>query len=71
MKKIILISVASAFAFVSCDKIDSILDTTNYEKYDTSNFPSSEKDATQIVNSIYNSLTYFLTDPENSTCSGS
>jgi len=66
MKKIILISVAFAFAFVSCNKIDSILDTTNYEKYDTSNFPNSEKDATQIVNSIYNSLTYFLTDPENS-----
>lgn len=66
MKKILLTIVSCSIALVSCDKIDSILDTTNYSKYDTSNFPTSEKDANQIVNSIYNALTYFLTDPENS-----
>lgn len=53
MKKIILTIAACVIALVSCDKIDSLLDTTNYQKADTSSFPKTEKDAEQLVNSAY------------------
>ncbi len=46
---------------VSCDKIDSLLNTTNYQKADTSSFPKSEKDAEQLVNSAYYSMFTFYT----------
>ena len=52
MKKIILTIAACVIALVSCDKIDSLLDTTNYQKADTSSFPKTEKDAEQLVNGI-------------------
>ena len=42
MKKILFVTVACALAFVGCEKIDSLLDTTNYQAYDTSNFPKTE-----------------------------
>ena len=45
MKKIIVILVACIFGLVCCDKIDHVLDTTNYKKPDTSSFPLNEKDA--------------------------
>ena len=45
---------------ISCDKIDSMLDTTNYQKTDTSSFPKTEKDAEQLVNSAYYSLRQFF-----------
>ena len=53
MKKIIFILTACILAVVSCDKIDSLLDTKNYQKADTSSFPQTEKDAEQLVNSAY------------------
>ena len=56
MKKIIIALVASIFAFVCCDKIDSLLDTKNYQKADTSSFPQTEKDAEQLVNSAYSTM---------------
>ena len=56
MKKIIFILVASILAIVSCEKIDSLLDTKNYQKADTSSFPQTEKDAEQLVNSAYSTM---------------
>ena len=61
MKKILLTLVALLTVVVSCDKIDSLLDTTNYQKADTSSFPQSEKDAEQLVNSAYYSMFTFYT----------
>ena len=56
MKKNILILVACILALVSCDKIDHLLDTTNYKSPDTSSFPQTEKDAEQLVNAAYYSM---------------
>ena len=56
MKKIIVILVACIFGLVCCDKIDHMLDTTNYKKPDTSSFPLNEKDAEQLVNAAYYSM---------------
>ena len=56
MKKIILILISCILAIVSCDKIDSLLDTKNYQKADTSSFPQTEKDAEQLVNSAYSTM---------------
>ncbi|MBR5100124.1 MAG: RagB/SusD family nutrient uptake outer membrane protein [Bacteroidales bacterium] len=64
MKKIIFALTATCFLVLACDKIDSLLDTTNYQKADTSNFPKTEKDAVQIVNSIYSSMTKYYMDPK-------
>jgi len=43
-------------AVVSCEKLDSLLDTKNYSKADTSSFPQTEKDAEQLVNSAYSTM---------------
>lgn len=43
------------------------LDTVNYSKYDTSTFPKSQKDAEQIVTSIYNRLGEVYKSPEGAT----
>ena len=64
MKRLIYILAAACLFVAGCDKIDSLLDTTNYQKADTSNFPSTEKDATQIVNSIYSSMAKYYMDPK-------
>ena len=56
MKKILLYLAACLFVFISCEKIDSLLDTTNYQKADTSSFPRTEKDAEQLVNSAYSTM---------------
>ena len=64
MKKIIFALAAACLFMLACDKIDSLLDTTNYQKADTSNFPATEKDATQIVNSIYSSMAKYYMDPK-------
>ena len=47
--------------FSGCDKIDDLLNTTNYQKADTSSFPTTEKDAEQLVNSAYYSMFTFYT----------
>ena len=56
MKKILLTLAACLLVIVSCDTIDSLLDTTNYQKADTSSFPQTEKDAEQLVNSAYSTM---------------
>ena len=61
MKKILLTLAACLMVFAGCDKINSLLDTTNYSKADTSSFPKSEKDAEQLVNSAYYSMFTFYT----------
>jgi len=57
MKKIFKYMTLAALAIVaaSCD-MDSILDSTNYNKKDTSTFPQTAVDADQIVTSVYNRL---------------
>ena len=65
MKKTILTLAAIALAFVSCQKIDSLLDTTNWTAKDTSTFPVNEEDALQLVNSLYSTLNDTYRDPEN------
>ena len=64
MKRMIYILAAACFLVAGCDKIDSLLDTTNYQKADTSNFPATEKDATQVVNAIYSSMAKYYMDPK-------
>ena len=66
MKKILFVTIACALALVGCQEINSLLDTTNYQAYDTSNFPKTEQDAVQIVTAIYNAMPIVYTDPENS-----
>ena len=56
MKKILLTLVACFTVFVACDKIDSLLDTTNYQKEDTASFPTNEKGAERLVNSAYSTM---------------
>ncbi len=55
---------AGACALAGCD---DALDTVNYSKYDTSSFPTSQKDAEQIVTSIYNRLGEVYKAPEGAT----
>lgn len=64
MKKIIITLMTASLLFVCCDSIESLLDTTNYQKADTSNFPKTEKDATQIVNAIYAQTAKYYKDPK-------
>lgn len=65
MKHTIYVILAAAAAL--CAGCDDALDTTNYEKYDTSTFPTSQKDAEQIVTSIYNRLGEVYKNPEGAT----
>lgn len=65
MKHIIYaLMAAAAVTLAGCD---DALDTTNYSKYDTSTFPTSQKDAEQIVTSIYNRLGEVYKAPEGAT----
>ena len=63
MKKILFVTIACALALVGCEKIDSLLDTTNYQAYDTGNFPNTEADAEQIVTAVYRPMAKMYTDP--------
>ena len=65
MKKILFATLTFAFALAGCQEINSLLDTENYQAYDTSNFPKTEQDAEQIVTSIYNAMPIVYTNPEN------
>lgn len=65
MKHTIYVILAAAAAL--CAGCDDALDTTNYSKYDTSTFPTSQKDAEQIVTSIYNRLGKVYKNPEGAT----
>ena len=53
MKRIILTLFTCLFAVISCDKIEDMLDATNYQKADSSSFPKTEKDAEQLINAPY------------------
>ena len=50
---------------LGCSTFDDVLDRTNYTQYDTSSFPSNEKDAIEAVNAIYGPLASMYTNPEN------
>ena len=65
MKKILFATIICAFALVGCQKIDSLLDTEDYQHYNTSNFPRNETDAEQAVVGIYNILADFYKSPTN------
>ena len=56
MKKILYTIAVCFLVLVSCEKLDSLLDTKNYSKADTSSFPRTEKDAEQLVNSAYSTM---------------
>ena len=43
-------------ALVSCEKIDSLLDTKDYQKEDITNYPRTDRDAERLVNSTYYSM---------------
>ncbi|MBO6064213.1 MAG: RagB/SusD family nutrient uptake outer membrane protein, partial [Bacteroidales bacterium] len=64
MKKVCIALASACLLFAGCDRLDSLLDTTNYSKADTSNFPATEQDATQVVNAIYSSLAMYYMDPK-------
>lgn len=65
MKKIIYAALVLAAGMLAA--CDDALDTVNYSKYDTSTFPTSQKDAEQIVTSIYNRLGEVYKAPEGAT----
>ena len=66
MKKIFLtIALACTSVVIGCNKIDSLLDTTNYQAYDTSNFPTKEKDAEQIITAVYSVMPSMYVSPES------
>jgi len=63
MKKIVyILSSLVLFAFTGCD---SFLDSESLTKKNTSNFPSSEVDAVQMVTGIYTVMNNCLTEPES------
>lgn len=57
----------TALLTVMLTACEDSLDTVNYSKYDTSTFPVSEKDAEQIITSIYNRLGEVYKAPEGAT----
>jgi len=62
MKKILTIAAAAVFAlgFTSCeDQLDSI----NYTKQDTGNFPATSDDVVSELNGVYSVLNGFVTTP--------
>ncbi len=68
MKKLLNIIIAACLVGLSgCDAFDDLLDTTNYSKYDTSSFPKNQKDADQIITSIYNRLGRIYQEPEQAS----
>ncbi len=64
MKKLlyIIIGVAS-FLFVGCE---DFLDTDNYTKKNTSNFPETVEDAEQVLTAIYSNLNTTTANPQES-----
>ena len=62
MKKILTLAAAAVFALglTSCE---DQLDSTNYTKQDTSNFPGSSDDVVSELNGVYSVLNGFVTTP--------
>lgn len=48
-----------------CSAFDDILDRVNYSQYDTTSFPTSEKDAIQAVNAMYGPQADLYSSVEN------
>ncbi len=64
MKKIITQLVTAGlllFAFAGCE---SFLDTESFTKKNTSNFPTTEDEAEQMITGIYVSMNDLIKDPE-------
>lgn len=62
MKKIIYLTIFVALFFSSCE---DFLDTENYTKKTTANFPETVEDAEQMLTAIYNALNVATNDPAN------
>jgi len=62
MKYIIYLIAASFLLVSSCN---SFLDTENLTKKDTSNFPSTQSDAVQMVTGIYSTMNNAIQNPED------
>ncbi len=60
MKKLVLYSILILF-ITGCE---SFLDTESYTKKNTSNFPSSQEDAEQMITGIYASMNELIRNPE-------
>ncbi|MDR2860156.1 MAG: RagB/SusD family nutrient uptake outer membrane protein, partial [Mediterranea sp.] len=67
MKKILVILV-TGLLLCSCE---DFLDTKNYTKKDTSNFPQTAEDAEQMIAGIYNALNSAFADADNQAYSKS
>ncbi|WP_340111731.1 RagB/SusD family nutrient uptake outer membrane protein [Maribellus mangrovi] len=64
MKNLLFILViAASLLLVSCE---DFLDTTNYTKKDTSNYPETVTDAKQVITGIYSNLSYSSASPHTS-----
>lgn len=61
MKKILCLA-AFTLVFSSCEKI---LETENYIKKNTTNFPASPTDANQMITGIYATLSAAVSDPQH------
>ncbi|WP_321369311.1 RagB/SusD family nutrient uptake outer membrane protein [uncultured Draconibacterium sp.] len=64
MKNLLYILVfATSLLLMSCE---DFLDTTNYTKKDTSNYPETVTDAEQMITGIYSNLSYSSASPQTS-----
>lgn len=59
----IIFVIAASLLLMSCE---DFLDTTNYTKKDTSNYPETVTDAKQMVTGIYSNLSYASASPQTS-----
>lgn len=62
MKKYICLLLILPFLFGSCD---SFLDSNNYTKKDTSNFPETIDDAEQTLTAIYSTMSQAVSNPQH------
>ncbi len=63
MKKIVFLIIAFAVFFVGCD---DMLDTDNYTKSNTSNFPATESDVEMALTAVYSILNKMTCNPVQS-----
>ncbi len=58
-----ILVIATSLLLMSCE---DFLDTTNYTKKDTSNYPETVTDAKQMITGIYSNLNYSSASPQTS-----
>lgn len=58
-----ILVIAASLLLMSCE---DFLDTTNYTKKDTSNYPETVTDAEQMITGIYSNLSYSSANPHQS-----